>query len=116
MAPRSRRCLRPGPTPMHGPKMAPTRYTLLPDRDAAAIAAPLEAGADPDARDKKFGATPLHFAALKGHGAAVATLIEAGTNPVARTGDGRIPFDLIPEDSPLIGTPVYRRLNDARRK
>ena len=41
---------------------------------------------------------------------------QPGPIPVARTGDGRIPFDLIPEDSPLIGTPVYRRLNDASRK
>ena len=59
---------------------------------------------------------PLHFAAQEGHAAAIAALFEAGGDPVARTGDGRIPFDLIPEDSPLIGTPVYRRLNDASRK
>ena len=73
----------------------------------------LRAGADPDARAKN-DITPLHFAAQEGHGAAVAALLDAGGDPGARTGDGGIPFDFIPEDSPLIGTPVYRRLNDAR--
>jgi len=82
--------------------------------DAAAVAALLDAGADPDARTEK-GATPLHIATLKGHAAAIAPLLDAGADPDARTEDGTTPFDLIPKDSPLIGTPVYRRLKDASR-
>ncbi len=83
---------------------------------AAAVAAPLKAGADSGARGKKFGATPLHAAALFGRVDAVAVLLKAGADPGARDKDGLTLFDLIPEDSPLIGTPVYRRLNDASRK
>ena len=80
---------------------------------AAAIKALFEAGADSDARDKD-GDTPLHIAAQKGRAAAITALLEAGADPGARTGDGVTPFDVIPEDSPLIGTPTYWRLNDAR--
>jgi len=58
--------------------------------------------------------TPLHLAAQEGRAAAITALLEAGADPGARTGDGVTPFDLIPEDSPLIGTPTYWRLNDAR--
>ena len=73
----------------------------------------LRTGADPDARDEK-GFTPLHIAAHKGHTAAIAALREAGADPGARNKDGQTPFDLIPEYSLLIGTPVYQQLKDAR--
>ena len=79
------------------------------------VRACLRAGADPDTRAKN-DITPLHIAAQEGHAAVIATLREAGADPGARAEEGLIPFDLIPEDSPLIGTPVYRRLNDASRK
>ena len=82
---------------------------------AAAIAALREGGVDPDARTED-GGTPLHLAAHKGNADAIAALLDAGADPSARTKNGHTPFDLIPEDSPLIGTPVYWRLNDARWK
>ena len=44
----------------------------------------------------------------------VTALVNAGADPNARDGDGRTPFELIPEDSPLKGTDVYWRLNEAR--
>ena len=80
---------------------------------AAAVAALLEARADPGARDED-GFTPLRDAARHGHAAVIAALLDAGADPGARNEDGVTPFDLIPEDSPLIGTPAYWRLNDAR--
>ena len=79
----------------------------------AAVAALLDAGADLHARTED-GDTPLHRAASGGHAAAVAALLDAGADLNARDKKGRTPFDVIPEDSPLIGTPVYRRLKDAR--
>ena len=109
-----RACLRAGAAPD-----ARTEYGRTPLHSAAlrghaaAIAALLDAGADPDTRDEK-GKPPLHAAAQNGHAAAVAALLDAGADPRARTEDGRIPFDLIPKNSPLIGTPAYWRLNDAR--
>ena len=117
-------------------------YSAAQEGHAAAIMALLKAGADPDALTEngftplhlaamegdiaallkagadaqtKGGFTPLHDAAFWGHAAAIAALLEAGADPGARSKDGRIPFDLIPKNSPLIGTPVYRRLKDARR-
>ena len=80
---------------------------------ATAIAALLDAGADPDARDED-GWTPLHSATLEGHAAAIAALLNAGADPGARDAEGLTPFDGILKDSPLIGTPAYWRLNDAR--
>ena len=108
----------------------------------------LAAGADPGARGKLFGRTPLHEAAYSGHveaiGAllddertdlrardrngdtpvheaaysghveAIGALLDAGADPGARNKYGDTAFDLIPDDSPLVGTEVYWRLNDAR--
>ena len=52
---------------------------------------------------------------MRGHADGDRGAARAGADPAARAKDGRTPFDLIPKDSPLIGTPVYRRLKDARR-
>ena len=79
---------------------------------AAAVAALFEAGSDPDARDK-YDATPLHHAAHNGHAAAIDALLKGGADPDARDKYGATPFDVIAKE--LIGTPVYRRLKDARR-
>ena len=80
---------------------------------ADAIDALVEAGADPNARDR-LSNTPLHDAAEQGQADAIAALLEGGADPKARDENGKTPFDLIPSDSPLIGTSAYRRLQQAR--
>ena len=78
------------------------------------VTALVNAGADPNARDV-LGFTPLHRAAAFSKTPEVVTaLVNAGADPNARTGNGDTPFELIPEDSPLKGTDVYWRLNEAR--
>ena len=69
-------------------------------------------GADPvNARDGDR-LTPLHRAAeFSQTPETVTALVNAGA---VRDGDRRTPFELIPEDSPLKGTDVYWRLNEAR--
>ena len=110
---RSRRCLRAGADPDARGRYGntPLHHAAL-GGHAAAIAALLEAGADPDARAWN-GATPLHDAAGDGDAAAIVALLEAGADPGARNEDGLTPFDVLVEE--LIGTPVHRRLRDARR-
>ena len=44
----------------------------------------------------------------------VRSCLQAGADPAARDEDGKTPFDFIAEDSPLIGTPAYWRLHQAR--
>ena len=61
-----------------------------------AIAALIDAGADPDARNED-GRTPLHMAAEKGHSEAIAALIDAGADPDARNEDGRTPLYMAAE-------------------
>ena len=46
--------------------------------------------------------------------AVVQVLLDAGADPKARTKDGSIAWDLIPDDSPLRDSDVYWQLNDAR--
>ena len=78
------------------------------------VTALVNAGADPNARDE-VGDTPLHWAAAISQTPAVVTaLVNAGADPNARDEFGDTPFELIPEDSPLKGTDVYWRLNEAR--
>ena len=88
-------------------------YSFFKTAGAEDVRACLRAGADPDARAKS-GATPLHRAAANGHAAAIIALLKAGADSGAKDGDYRTPFDYIGKDSPLIGTPTYWRLNDAR--
>ena len=74
----------------------------------------LKAGADPNAR-AELGITPLHTAALQSENPAVVeALLAAGANPKAKADGGVTPVELIPDDSPLHGTDVYWRLNEAR--
>ena len=80
---------------------------------AGAIAALLEAGADPDAQ-VLGGWTPLHVAAGEDRAGAITALLEGGADPSARKENGDTPFDLIAEDSLLIGTRAYWRLREAR--
>ena len=95
-------------TPLYG---LPTPAWL--SETPAVVYALLDAGADPNARTLK-GLTPLHVAMEYSGGAVVLVLLDAGADPNARDEDGRIAFDLIPDDSPLRGTDVYWQLNDAR--
>ena len=61
----------------------------------------LAEGADPNARTK-YGATPLHRAALFSKTPAVVqVLLDAGADLNARTEDGKTAWDLILDDSPL---------------
>ncbi|MXW11673.1 MAG: ankyrin repeat domain-containing protein [Synechococcus sp. SB0662_bin_45] len=53
----------------------------------------------------------MHWAALLGNNAPVVkVLLDAGADPRAKTKAGRIPVELIPDDSPLRSTGVYWRL------
>ena len=70
-------------------------------------------GADLGARNR-HDHTPLHRAAWSDHAEAIAALIAAGADAGARDERGRTTFDLIPDDSPLVGTSACCRLNDAR--
>ncbi len=77
------------------------------------IATLLDAGADPNARTED-GFTPLHIAARRNKVEAIQALINAGADHNARNKNGQIPFDMIPDNSPLVGTSVYRRLRDTQ--
>ncbi len=67
-----------------------------------------------NARDED-GSTPLHLAAAFSETPSVVEkLLEAGANPKAKNAKGRIPWDLISDDSPLKGTDVYWWLREGR--
>jgi cytohesin len=66
--------------------MTPLAVAALRGRDGA-VAALLEAGADPEARSAQ-GETPLMIAAVKGHGAVTRRLLAAGADPEATTSAG----------------------------
>ena len=72
------------------------------------------AAADPNAREED-GFTPLHRAAVWGHAEAIKALLATGADAAAPDEDGQTPFDLIPDDSPLVGTSAYLRLKEAQR-
>ena len=74
------------------------------------VRALLDAGADPNAPDVQ-GQTSLHWAAGNGKRAEVVqALLDAGANPDSRDRNEKLPIDMIPEDSLLRGTKVYREL------
>jgi hypothetical protein len=53
----------------------------------------IRSGANLNANDDKYGATPLHLAAYKGNKGAVQTLLNAGADPYAKDKDGDTPLD-----------------------
>ena len=89
-------------------------YGFFETAGAGEVRACLRAGADLHARDKNNGSHPAALGCVlrpcrRGRGAA-----RRRGRSNARNEGGDTPFDVIPEDSPLIGTPAYWRLNDAR--
>ncbi len=109
-----RACLRAGADPDARGRdgWTPLHWAAVAD-NAAAIEALLEGGADPGARDVD-GNTPLHWGALMGQAAAIEALLDGGADAGAKDRARQIPFDLIPGNSPLVGTSAYWRLSDAR--
>ncbi len=81
--------------------------------NAEVVTAPLEVGADLEAKGK-YGLTPLHWAARGGTAEVVMTLLEAGANPAARDNDRELPVDHAESNDQLKGTDAYWKLNDAR--
>jgi ankyrin repeat protein len=57
----------------------------------------LDAGMDPNTQDYDRGATPLHFAANKGHVEAIELLIDAGADVNAANKRGRTPMHALIE-------------------
>ena len=94
----------------------PADRAVVPDPNATLpdVTVLLEAGADLNARDR-FGQPPLHTAARSSKIPGIVTaLLEAGADLNVRDQSDKTPGDMIPEDSPLRGSDVYWRLNDAR--
>ena len=60
------------------------------------------------------GQTSLHWAAGNGKRAEVVqALLDAGASPDSRDRNEKLPIDMIPEDSLLRGTKVYRELRES---
>jgi len=77
------------------------------------VAALLDAGADPNARDKD-GNTPLHRAAQGGSPETVAALLDAGADLEARAEDGSLPADLAEDNEAVRDHGIFWTLNQAR--
>ena len=107
------------PNARDGDGFTPLHRAAAHSQTPETVTALVNAAADPNARDV-FGLTPLHRAAAFSQTPEIVTaLVNAGADLNARDlnardGDGDTPFELIPEDSPLKGTDVYWRLNEAR--
>jgi hypothetical protein len=81
----------------------------------AVIAALLEGGADPKAKDGK-GVTPLHLAARHSSAPAViAALLEGGADPKAKVA-GKTAFDLARNNAKVRGSDAYRQLREAQEQ
>ena len=102
------------PNARDGDGFTPLHRAAAHSQTPETVTALVNAAADPNARDV-FGLTPLHRAAAFSQTPEIVTaLVNAGADPNARNEDGDTTFELIPEDSPLKGTDVYWRLNEAR--
>ncbi|MCY4382347.1 MAG: ankyrin repeat domain-containing protein [Nitrospinae bacterium] len=81
----------------------------------AVVTALLDAGSNPNTRDKNKR-TSLHWAAEYSIPAIVAALLEAGASPTAKDKKSNTAWDLAKENPSLKGTDVYWQLNEARFK
>lgn len=81
----------------------------------AVVTVLLEAGANPNARDKS-GQTTLHRAAEYSTPAIITALLKAGADPAAKDEKGKTAWDLAKKNPSLKGTDVYWQLNEARFK
>ena len=83
------------------PHVALAQYGSLHDAiragDTAAVAAWLNAGADPNARDAAWN-IPLIVAVVSGHTGAVTALLDAGADPNATNQDGSTPLQLAEQE------------------
>ena len=59
------------------------------------VAALLKGGASANVWEVRKKHTPLHLAALKGQAEIVRILLQSGANPLAKTKQGKTPFDLV---------------------
>ncbi|MEM7443523.1 MAG: ankyrin repeat domain-containing protein [Pseudomonadota bacterium] len=86
-------------------------WTVAANEDTtAAVAALIDAGANPNARDAD-GLTPLHLAVgLALDPSIVELLLDAGASPALPTPIGGLPYEFVPDNSPLLGTNILQRL------
>jgi len=96
-------------------------YGLTPLHLAAGFAASpavvraLLAVSDIDVLDE-LGWTPLHHAVrFNKSPAAGQALLDAGADPTVPDWNDMLPFDLIQENSPLVGTDLHQKLKEVRR-
>ena len=69
--------------------------TAARNNDKNAILQLLQGGAEINAKDKKFGTTPLSWAAHNGHTEVAKLLIENGAEVDVRRNDGQTPLSLV---------------------
>ena len=84
-------CASPEPTAIPTPRMAIWAAAETGNREI--ILRHLAAGTDPDTRDKRYGASSLHWAAWCGHHDIVKLIIAARANMNAVNFDGETPLD-----------------------
>ena len=82
----------------------PLHWVASASDNPAVLAALLDAGADPNARNK-FGNTSLHIAARNGNAAMLAVLLDSGVDPNARNSGGETPLHwAVWNDNPAVPT------------
>ena len=87
----------------------------MPPERPELVRALLEAGADPNARDRS-ASTPLHFAARKGPTSeTIVALLDAGASADGLDSDGMTPLDLANRNPDLADSEALWRLRETGR-